>query len=169
MVRHDVCMPAQRVHTRAFSDEARERLGLAVMRAREASGHPYRPSFARATGLSVRSIVKLEGGEPVGAPVYEAAARGLPGWDEDTPRVILEGGPIPEAKPQSKPDPRVSPVVTSHPDDPEFWVALADEVPRPAFDELWKIYKDRRRLLAERNHSNRQERLDQSRSEEDSE
>jgi hypothetical protein len=95
VVRHDVPVARQRVHTREFSAEARERLGLAITRAREASGHPYRPSFARAAGLSVRSIVNLETGNPVGPSVYEAAARALPGWTEDTPRTILEGGAAP--------------------------------------------------------------------------
>lgn len=53
--------------------------------------HPYRPSFALLIGKSVRSLVKLEQGEPVGPTVYEAAADHLPGWTRDTPKAILDG------------------------------------------------------------------------------
>lgn len=151
VVRHDVPMPAQRVHTKEYAAEDRERLGLAVTRAREASGHPYRPSFAKAAGLSVRSIVNLETGKPVGPVVYEAAARLLPGWTEDTPREILDGGAVPDLV--IRPDHRVSPVLTATPDDPRFWIALRDEVRPEQFEELWKLYlekREARRLLAER-------------------
>jgi len=57
--------------------------------------HPYRPSFATLIGKSVRSLVKLEQGDPVGPTVYEAAADHLPGWTRDTPKAILEGGEPP--------------------------------------------------------------------------
>jgi hypothetical protein len=86
-----------RPHTREFEQEARERLGLAVERAREGAGHPYRPSFAAVAGtpLSVRTLLKLEKGEPVSAKVYEAAGRTLAtyysDWNVDTPLVILRG------------------------------------------------------------------------------
>ncbi|MFL6141621.1 MAG: hypothetical protein ACJ72N_07100 [Labedaea sp.] len=92
-----------RPHTKLYPEEARVRLGLAIVRGREAAGHQWRPSFARAAGISVRSLVKIEKGEPVGAPVYEAIGRALPQWTEDTPRVILEGGPIPAADVQAAP------------------------------------------------------------------
>jgi transcriptional regulator with XRE-family HTH domain len=84
-----------RPSTKAYPSAARKQLGLAVTRAREAAGFPYRPAFAKAAGVSVRSILKLEQGDPVGAPIYEAAARALPGWNEGTPRLILEGGAPP--------------------------------------------------------------------------
>jgi hypothetical protein len=61
------------------------------MRAREADGHMYRPSFATLAGISVASLLKLETGKPVGPSVYEAVARALPEWTEETPRKILEG------------------------------------------------------------------------------
>jgi hypothetical protein len=57
--------------------------------------HPYRPSFATLIGKSVRSLVKLEQGEPVGPTVYEAAADHLPRWTRDTPKAILEGAEAP--------------------------------------------------------------------------
>jgi hypothetical protein len=138
-------MSLQRVHTREFSAEARERLGLAITRAREASGHPHRPSFAKVAGLSVRSIVNLEAGTPVGPSVYEAAARALPGWNEDTPRMILEGSPAPEIVVPTRAEPRpvgrrVSAVITHSPNDPEFWEALKNEVPPERYDDLWQQY-----------------------------
>lgn len=91
VMRHDAHMATLRPHTKAYPAEARKQLGLAVTRAREAAGFAYRPAFARAAGVSVRSIVNLEHGEPVGPAIYEAAARALPGWGEDAPRRILEG------------------------------------------------------------------------------
>jgi hypothetical protein len=96
MVRDDARVAAKRPHTREFDQDRRDKLGLAIQRAREAAGHPFRPSFAELAGpgLSLRSLVKLEQGEPVGASVYEAAARALAkyfeDWSEDTPRAILE-------------------------------------------------------------------------------
>lgn len=96
LVRYGACVAVTRPHTRDYSPEARQRLGLAVQRAREAMGpHPYRPSFANLIGKSVRSLVKLEAGDPVGPTVYEAAADHLPGWTRDTPKAILEGGEAP--------------------------------------------------------------------------
>jgi len=95
---------AQRPHTKEFTAEDRRRLGLAAIRAREAAGHPKRPSFRDASGVSVRSNVKLESGDPIGPYVYEAYARALPNWTEDTPVTILNGGPIPPpAKGEEKP------------------------------------------------------------------
>jgi hypothetical protein len=70
-----------------------------VQRAREAAGHPFRPSFAQATSISIRSLVKLEAGEPVGPRVYEAVADHLPRWTRDTPREILDGSAAPEPTP----------------------------------------------------------------------
>ncbi|MFB9926056.1 hypothetical protein ACFORO_12245 [Amycolatopsis halotolerans] len=92
-------MADTRPHTRKYSERARIQLGIAVTRGREASGHQWRPSFAKEAKISVRSLIKLEQGEPVGALVYEAAARALPGWTEDTPVAILEGGEIPATTP----------------------------------------------------------------------
>lgn len=98
LVRYGALVAGTRPHTREFSQEARERLGVAVTRAREALGHPRRPSFVKLLTISIRSLVKLEDGDPVGAAVYEAVARELPGWTEDTPREILDGGPVPSAR-----------------------------------------------------------------------
>lgn len=105
LVRYGASVAEIRPHTRDYSSEDRQRLGLAVQRAREAMGpHPYRPSFATVIGKSVRSLVKLEQGEPVGPTVYEAAADHLPGWTRDTPKAILDGAPPPAAREMQAPD-----------------------------------------------------------------
>lgn len=142
MVRNDVPVSSQRVHTREFSIDARKRLGLAVTRAREASGHPYRPSFARVVGLSVRSIVKLESGAPVGAAVYEAVGRALPGWTEDTPRTVLDGGdpPTVEAELLARPNKGESPHPQLTLDDPAYWGLLWNSVPEQVFLKMWREY-----------------------------
>lgn len=94
-VRHHGRVAGLRPHTRNFDDEHRRRLGVAVSRAREAAGYPARPAFQDVAGVGKTSLFYLENGDPVGAAVYEAVARALPGWTEDTPVQILEGGPIP--------------------------------------------------------------------------
>lgn len=105
MVRYGARVAETRPHTRDYAPEARQRLGLAVQRAREAMGpHPYRPSFATLIGKSVRSLVKLEQGDAVGPTVYEAAADHLPGWTRDTPKAILEGGDPPPLREAAQPE-----------------------------------------------------------------
>lgn len=88
---HHESVTARRPHTKLYDKTARVRLGLAVARAREAAGYQFRPAFEKAAGVGSTSLWKLENGDPVGPLVYEAVARALPGWDEDTPRLILEG------------------------------------------------------------------------------
>lgn len=85
-----------RPSTKEFPLEARERLGVAVQRAREAAGYNSRPAFqALLQNVGLTSLVKLETGKPVGASIYEEVARKLPNWDEESPVTILGGGPIP--------------------------------------------------------------------------
>lgn len=103
VVRHDSLVTPVRPHTKTYAEADRVRLGVAVIRARQASGYKWRPSFAEAAGISVASLLKLESGRPVGPDVYEAVARKLPGWTEDTPRQILEGGAVPVVEPESPP------------------------------------------------------------------
>jgi hypothetical protein len=90
-------MPPRRVRTAAYPPEARARLGDAVAKAREAAGFKSRTSFARWASIkSMRSLDMVENGEPgVGQTILFAIGRALPGWNEDTPRTILEGGPAP--------------------------------------------------------------------------
>lgn len=102
VVRHDSFVSDTKPHSRTFSEEARKDLGQAVQDARAGAGHPYRPSFAEFAGspLGVRSLLKLEKGEPVSALVYEAAGRALgrlyEDWSVNTPLEILRGKPAPK-------------------------------------------------------------------------
>lgn len=92
----------RRLRTADYSEAARARLGQAVVKARQAAGHKWRTNFARAARISVRSVSAIEQAEPtVGQANLYAVGRALPNWDEDTPRVILEGGPIPSNEPES--------------------------------------------------------------------
>lgn len=95
---HHVAVTGLRPHTKSFSQEQRETLGLAFTRAREAAGWS-RPAFSRISRVGKTSLYKLETGIPVGPSVYEAAARALPGWNEDTPLGILAGELAPSNSP----------------------------------------------------------------------
>jgi hypothetical protein len=93
---HHVDMPARKLRTADYPQVARDRLGAAVADARVALGHKFRPGFAMSAGVSLRSLADIERGKPgVGEVNLLTVARALPGWTEDTPRDILEGGPIP--------------------------------------------------------------------------
>lgn len=96
---HDnAAVPTSQVTTTDYPEDARARLGLAVTRAREAGGWIRRVDFAEHAGISLRSLVKLEQGSTnVGRRVLEAVGRALPGWTEDTPRMIMEGDAAPTA------------------------------------------------------------------------
>lgn len=77
------------------------------MAAREQMGYKFRPAFAREAKVSVRSLAAVENGEPgVGAANLRAIGRALQGWTEDTPRIILEGGPIPSPAADDELSPR---------------------------------------------------------------
>jgi transcriptional regulator with XRE-family HTH domain len=94
-VRQDAAMAAPELNTGDYPEEDRVRLGTAVRRAREAAGMRTRKELALRASVSLRSIAKLEspiGERPVGRRVLEAVARALPGWHEDDPQRILEGG-----------------------------------------------------------------------------
>lgn len=85
-----------RLRTANYPEGKRKRLGDAVIEAREADGYKFRPSFAAAAGVSLRSLTALELGEPtVGATTLRAVGRTLSTWTADTPQSVLEGGPIP--------------------------------------------------------------------------
>jgi hypothetical protein len=101
IMRHPLCVAARRMTTKNYSDEARERLGKAHRRARQAAGYKARTAYAKAVGIALRSVVSLEKGDPVGEYIVEAVGRFLPTWNEDTAQAILEGGPIPSSEPES--------------------------------------------------------------------
>lgn len=89
----------KRLRTADYSQQARDRLADAVIKAREADGHRYRPSFAKAAQVSVRSLAAVEQGDSgVGGTILRAIGRALPNWTEDTPQVILDGGPVPSTE-----------------------------------------------------------------------
>lgn len=91
-------MPGRRrqLSTLDYSQEDRDRLADAVTKARLAAGIKWRTGLVKAAGVSRRSIDALERGEPgVGQAILYAVGRALPGWNEDTPRLILEGGAPP--------------------------------------------------------------------------
>jgi hypothetical protein len=97
-------VPLPQVTTSDYPEDARQRLGVAVTRAREGGGWKRRKDLADRANISLRSLVKLEQGKPgVGRLVLEAVGRTLPDWTEDTPRSILDGGPIPSGGEEAQP------------------------------------------------------------------
>jgi hypothetical protein len=92
------------LRTANYSEHARQRLGEAVAEARRAAGHRWRTSFAKEAKIGTRSIEAVEAYEPtVGVDVLERIGRALGrhfrDWSADSPRAILEGGPIPSHEP----------------------------------------------------------------------
>ncbi|WP_027947175.1 helix-turn-helix domain-containing protein [Amycolatopsis taiwanensis] len=92
----------------------RRRLGEAVRIQREADGYKYRRPFAEFAGISKRSLDDIEQGNPgVGEINLRAVGRALSTWNEDTPRVILEDGPIPPTKQPGPTEPEpIGPVMS---------------------------------------------------------
>lgn len=102
---------SRRLSTSNYTEAARIRLGEAVAQARDAAGFKYRTEFGRAHGINPKSLELLELGKPgVGQSILFAVGRALPGWTEDTPRAILDGGPIPGAEPASGQAPEPEPI-----------------------------------------------------------
>lgn len=95
-LRHSALVTVRKLRTADYSQQARERLGAAVAEGRVAAGYKFRPPFAKVAQVSLRSLVDIETGKPgAGEANLTAIARALPNWTEDTPREVLEGGPIP--------------------------------------------------------------------------
>jgi hypothetical protein len=95
------------LRTANYSERDRQRLGDAVATARRAAGHRWRTSFAKEAKVGIRSVEAVEAYEPtVGIDVLERIGRALGrhfrGWTADSPRAILEGGPIPDQEPMSR-------------------------------------------------------------------
>lgn len=106
-------MARRQLRTKDYPDTARKRLGEMVEQARRAAGFRYRTDFCRAHGIkNLRGLELLESGQPgVGQASLFEIARALPGWTEDTPKVILEGGdapPISESPSSTAPGPVAS-------------------------------------------------------------
>jgi hypothetical protein len=92
------------LRTADYSEDARRRLGEAVAQARRAAGLKWRTWFVGEAGVGLRSLEAVEAHEPtVGVDVLERIGRALGrhfrDWNADTPRQILEGGPIPDHEP----------------------------------------------------------------------
>jgi hypothetical protein len=99
-MRHNARMAGSRVRTANYPAAARRTLGDAALKAREALGmsRPEMVDAAAARGITLnkKSIELIETAQPgVGQSILFALGRFLPNWTEDTPRAILEGGPIP--------------------------------------------------------------------------
>jgi hypothetical protein len=95
------------LRTANYSEHDRQRLGEAVAVARRAAGHRWRTSFAKEAKLGIRSVEAVERAEPtVGIDVLERIGRALGrhfrDWSADSPRAILEGGPIPGEEPRRR-------------------------------------------------------------------
>jgi hypothetical protein len=95
------------LRTANYDEQARKRLGEAVGEARRAAGHAWRSTFYKEAKIGKRSVEAVEAGEPtVGVYALEQIGRALGryfrDWDADTPRAILEGGPIPSHEPRRK-------------------------------------------------------------------
>lgn len=116
-LRHPAQVARRQLRTADYPEEARIRLGKAVEAARIAAGYPWRPAFAKDTGVSKRSLVDLEQGkEGIGQKTLFAVAQVFETWTEETPRIILEGGPVPPP----------TPVVEQHPEPPGRTREMAD-------------------------------------------
>jgi hypothetical protein len=95
------------LRTANYGEDARKRLGEAVAMARRAAGHRWRSTFYKEAKVGKRSLEAVEAGEPtIGIDVLERIGRALGrhfrDWSADTPRAILEGGPIPSEEPTRK-------------------------------------------------------------------
>ena len=107
-LRHSATVMARNLRTSDYSRPARDRLAGAVAQARRAAGHRFRPSFAAEAGISKRSLEAVELNDAsVGVSILEDIGRALgkhfAEWSADTPRTILEGGPVPSL--ESVPEP----------------------------------------------------------------
>lgn len=103
-LRHSAAVSPHNLRTADYSEEARKRLAEAVSQARRAIGHEWRTTFAKEARIGIRSLEAVEAHEPtVGVSVLERIGRTLGhhlrDWNVNTPRAILEGGPVPSHEP----------------------------------------------------------------------
>jgi transcriptional regulator with XRE-family HTH domain len=99
------------------------RLASFVTSARLAAGWKDVRSFATATGLTERTLSKLEHGQRVSAGTLAVVAQYV-GWAPDTPRVILAGG-----EPPGQQAPPSRPVLREVPPPPLIGIVEADLSP----------------------------------------
>lgn len=148
-MRHYAGMSVRRLRTADYDEAARARLADAVTKAREADGHMWRTTFAREHGIkSIRSLEMLEHGEPgVGQSILFKVGRALTNWTQDTPKVILEGGPIPPL-PEKKKNSPIVPALSKDVEAREIW----DDVEREIYlltsipeEDRWQMIIGRRK------------------------
>lgn len=96
-MRDHAAVSRRQLRTSNYDAEARAALGQAVENARVAAGYRYRTEFCRAHGIkNLRGLELLEQGRTgVGQAFLFEVADALPNWTRDTPRIVLEGGPVP--------------------------------------------------------------------------
>lgn len=104
-MRNHAGVARRQLRTSNYAAEARNRLGEAVEAARTAAGYRFRTDFVRAHGIkNLRGLELLEQGKTgVGQAFLFEVARALPGWDEDTPKQILDGSPPPRTSAEPPP------------------------------------------------------------------
>lgn len=125
-------MASPRTRTALYSEQARQDLAAAVIKAREYAGWPTTVDFIKAVGRGSRAIYALENAEPtVGQVILHAVGRTLgtqvPGWSQDTPREILEGSPPPPLTPAG-PDVDSTPEVEPPSEEDEPWTEEDERV-----------------------------------------
>lgn len=131
------------ISTGDYEMDARVHLGNEVRTARLAAGLRSRAALAELAGVSTKAISNLEAptkSPPTGFAVLTAVALVLPGWTEDTPAAILEGGKAP--KPGATAEPSQS--ATSGP--AALYAALEEAGWSAAEEERFQSWK---RVLAE--------------------
>lgn len=138
-LRHSAPVARRQLRTADYPESARIRLGRAVEAARRAANFPSRPAFAKAAGVSKRSLVDLEQGNAgIGQKTLFAVAQALSGWNEETPRLILEGGEPPALPEAEVPEQEPSPVAPAG-DLPDYSHLTPDErrrIIRMSIDQL---------------------------------
>jgi hypothetical protein len=136
----------RRVRTANYSQDARWRLADAIVEARKAAGHPHRPSFYKAAGIGKRSLEAAESKEPdapsVGETVLHAIGHALPNWTTDTPRIILEGGPIPaNQRTRATPSSPLAEIIAASEDELDKMERLYERY-RPGEGRTWRAWAD---------------------------
>lgn len=115
----------------ATMETRRKQLGEYVRAAREAQGYTSMPTFAEHSGISPRSVAKVElGEEDAGPKVLRAYARGL-GWASNSLIEYLRTGDKAVLAPPTTPEP--TPVEPPEAKDDIYARVLRDEVEEEIF------------------------------------
>jgi transcriptional regulator with XRE-family HTH domain len=123
------------------------RLGSYVVSARIAAGYRDRRAFAAATGVTDRTLGKLENGQRVSADTVAAVELKV-GWKPDSGRMILAGGePTPVRPPE---DDRREAARRAE----EFLANLSEEEMREIAERFVEVVRSRAAAHDEREASN---------------